>query len=162
LSRPRRAVRARRPRAARMTAAAQPRGLAFDPLLVCAMIALAALGAVMVGSASITIADQKSGEPFYFLVRHLAALAIGGGALAIPSELWPRVHWLLLVGAFGLLVAVLLPGVGRTVNGATRWIDLGPLDFQASEPARLCLLLYVASYAVRRGEELAASLKGLV
>ncbi|HET8696741.1 MAG TPA: putative lipid II flippase FtsW, partial [Gammaproteobacteria bacterium] len=61
-----------------------------------------------------------------------------------------------------LLVAVLLPGVGRTVNGATRWIDLGPLDFQASEPARLCLLLYVASYAVRRGDELAANLQGLV
>jgi cell division protein FtsW len=149
-----------------MSTAAQPRGFAFDPLLACAVTALVALGAVMVGSASITIADQKTGEPFYYLVRHVAALAIGGGALAlalaIPSELWHRLHWLLVVAAFGLLVAVLLPGVGRTVNGATRWIDLGPLDFQASEPARLCLLLYVASYAVRRGDELAADLKGLV
>jgi cell division protein FtsW len=149
-----------------MTAAAQPRGLVFDPLLVCAMIALAALGAVMVGSASITIADQKTGEPFYYLMRHLAALAIGGGAvafaLAIPSELWHRLHWLLLAGALGLLVAVLLPGVGHTANGSTRWIDLGPLEFQASEPARLCLLLYIASYAVRRGDNLAAGLKGLV
>jgi cell division protein FtsW len=149
-----------------MSAQAQPRGPAFDPLLVCAVTILAALGAVMVGSASITIAAQKTGEPFFYLLRHLAALAIGGGALAlalaIPSELWHRLHWLLLVCAFGLLVVVLLPGVGRTVNGATRWIDLGPLDFQASEPARLCLLLYVASYAVRRGDELAASLQGLM
>jgi cell division protein FtsW len=59
------------------------------------------------------------------------------------------------------LVAVLLPGLGHTVNGATRWIQFGPINFQASEPARICLLLYIASYTVRRGEELSASLRGL-
>jgi cell division protein FtsW len=119
----------------------------------------------MVGSASITIADQKTGEPFYYLMRHLAALMVGGGAVASRSRSRASsgiASVAVAVRALGLLVAVLLPGVVHTANGSTRWIDLGPLNFQASEPARLCLLLYVASYAVRRGDELAANLKGLV
>ncbi|HET8700038.1 MAG TPA: hypothetical protein VFO94_21320, partial [Gammaproteobacteria bacterium] len=68
LPRPRRAVRPSGPGAAGLSAAVQPRGFAFDPLLACAVTALVALGAVMVGSASITIADQKTGEPFYYLI----------------------------------------------------------------------------------------------
>jgi cell division protein FtsW len=96
----------------------------------------------------------------------LGALAIGGVglavAVAIPSELWYRLNWLMLVVGVGLLCAVLIPGVGHTVNGAMRWLQIGPVNLQASEPARICLLLYVASYAVRRSDELAASLKGLL
>jgi cell division protein FtsW len=147
-------------------AAKEARLLAFDPALACALVALAALGAIMVGSASISIADRASGDPLFYLVRHLGALAVGGAgmflAMAIPTELWRRTSWLMLVVAFGLLIAVLVPSIGHTVNGATRWIDLGPITLQASEPARLCLLFYLSGYAVRRGEELAASVKGLV
>jgi cell division protein FtsW len=151
-----------------MTAAAakDERPLAFDPALVCALVALASLGAIMVGSASISIADRQTGEPLFYLLRHLGALGIGIGgmlvALAIPTELWYRASWLTLVAAFGLLAAVLVPALGNTVNGATRWLDVGPVTLQASEPARLALLLYLAGYAVRRGDELAASLMGLV
>jgi cell division protein FtsW len=148
--------------ASRADAASRP----FDPLLVGALIALVVIGATMIGSASITIADKQTGEPFYYLVRHLGALAVGccglAVALAIPSELWYRLNWLLLVVGVGLLCAVLVPGLGHTVNGATRWLLIGPVNLQASEPARLCLLLYIASYAVRRSDELAASLKGLL
>jgi cell division protein FtsW len=140
--------------------------VAFDPLLVGALIALAVIGTTMVGSASITIADRQTGEPLYYLVRHLGALAIGGVglavALAIPSEIWYRLNWLLLIVGVGLLCAVLIPGLGHTVNGAQRWLLIGPVNVQASEPARICLLLYVASYAVRRSDELAASLTGLL
>jgi cell division protein FtsW len=149
-----------------MSAVAQRRAVAFDPLLVCALIALVALGAMMVGSASISIADRQTGEPLYYFVRHLGALALGGLGVAVaivtPSELWYRMSWLLLVIGFGLLIAVLLPGFGHTVNGSTRWLLLGPVTLQASEPARLCFVLYLASYAVRRSDELAASLKGLL
>jgi cell division protein FtsW len=139
---------------------------AFDPLLVCAAVGLVAVGAIMVGSASISLADRQTGEPLYYLIRHLGALVVGGFgvlvAVAVPTEVWYRLNWLLLVAALGLLVLVLLPGLGHTVNGARRWLLVGPVTLQASEPARLCMLLYIASYAVRRSDELAASLKGLL
>jgi cell division protein FtsW len=71
-------------------------------------------------------------------------------------------NWLLLVAGLGLLVIVLVPSLGHAVNGSRRWLELGPITVQASEPARLALLLYIASYAVRRSTELGASLNGLV
>jgi cell division protein FtsW len=149
-----------------MSAVPQPRSLTFDPMLACALVVLIALGAMMVGSASISIAERQSGEPLFYLVRHLGALGLGGLGLAlaavVPSETWFRLSWLLLLAGFALLVLVLLPGLGHTVNGATRWLLVGPINVQASEPARLCFLLYLASYAVRRSNELAASLNGLV
>jgi cell division protein FtsW len=105
-------------------------------------------------------------EPLHYLVRHLGAVAVGLTGLALvvslPTELWYRVSWLLLIAGLGALVLVLLPGIGHTVNGSRRWLLLGPITVQASEPARLCLLLYLASYAVRRSTELGASLNGLV
>ena len=80
----------------------------------------------------------------------------------VPTDVWYRMNWLLLVIAFGLLAIVLVPGIGHAVNGSRRWLLVGPLTLQASEPARLCLLLYIGSYAVRRAQELGASLNGLV
>jgi cell division protein FtsW len=80
----------------------------------------------------------------------------------LPTELWYRLSWLLLVFGLGLLVVVLIPTLGHTVNGATRWLIVGPITVQASEPARLCLLLYLSSYAVRRSHDLSASLNGLL
>lgn len=134
----------------------------FDPLLVGGSLALAVLGTIMVGSASISLADQATGDPFFYLFRHLGALGIGLAGLAVaaalPVELWYRLNGVLLAAALALLVAVLVPGLGNTVNGSARWLALGPLRFQPSEPARLCLLLYLASYAVRRHRELTSKL----
>ncbi len=149
-----------------MSAVAQPRAPAIDATLACAIVGLIAIGAIMVGSASISLADQQTGEPFFYLMRHLAAIGIGVVgmliAVSLPTELWFRLNWLLLVVGIGLLVIVLLPAFGHTVNGSTRWLAFGPITVQASEPARLCLLLYLSSYAVRRSRDLAASLNGLV
>jgi cell division protein FtsW len=137
-----------------------------DPLLVGATLGLAVIGMIMVGSASISFADRETGEPLYFLVRHLGAVSIGVIALlfafAVPSQVWFRLHWLLLLIGLGLLVLVLLPSFGMTVNGSTRWLALGPIRFQASEPARLSLLLYLAAYAVRHQRDLAGSFSGFV
>jgi cell division protein FtsW len=147
-----------------MSVTPAPRFFALDPLLTGAVISLTALGATMVGSASISLADQQFGDPLYYLLRHLGALAIGTTgllvALAVPSETWYRLNWLLLVAGIGCLVVVVVPGIGHTVNGSTRWLLLGPVTVQASEPARLCLLLYLASYATRRSRELSESLAG--
>ena len=149
-----------------MSADVQPPAFTLDPVLTSSIVALAALGAIMVGSASISLADQRTGEPLYFLLRHFGALGIGTLALllaaSLPTELWYRLHWAMLGMGIGLLVLVLLPTLGHTVNGSTRWLLLGPVQLQASEPARLCLLLYIASYAVRHSQELAASLKGFM
>ena len=138
----------------------------FDPVLVGALIALAVLGTIMVGSASISLAERNAGEPLFYLYRHAAALGLGAGAfafaLAVPIESWYRLHWLLLITAFALLALVLVPNLGTTVNGSTRWLSIGPVTVQASEPARLALLLYLAAFAVRHAEELATTLKGFV
>ncbi|HEX5420147.1 MAG TPA: FtsW/RodA/SpoVE family cell cycle protein, partial [Gammaproteobacteria bacterium] len=132
----------------------QPRKeLDLDVLLVGGGLALAVLGTIMVGSASISLADKATGDPFFYLFRHLGALGIGAVGMAValllPIELWYRLNAVFLVAALGLLVAVLMPGLGSTVNGSSRWLALGPLGFQPSEPARLCLLVYLSAYAVR-------------
>ena len=137
--------------------------IAFDTPLICAVVGLMAVGTIMVTSASVSIVEE---QPLYYLVRHLGAIGVGlfGLALvvALPTELWYRLSWLLVIVGLALLVLVLAPALGHSVNGSRRWLELGPITVQASEPARLCLLLYLASYAVRRSTELGASLNGLV
>jgi cell division protein FtsW len=141
----------------------EPNAVAFDAVLLCAVVGLIAMGTIMVTSASVSIVPD---EPLHYLVRHVGAVGIGLAGLALvvslPTEIWYRLSWLLLVLALVLLVLVLIPGVGHAVNGSRRWLLVGPITVQASEPARLCLLLYLASYAVRRSTELGASLNGLV
>jgi cell division protein FtsW len=137
-----------------------------DQALAAAVIALLTLGAIMVGSASISLADREVGEPLFFLLRHAGALALGciagGVALVMPMNVWFRLSPLMLLAAIVLLVSVAVPGVGHTVNGSTRWIDLGSFTLQPSEPARLALVLYIASYIVRRHAEMSASLFGFL
>ena len=146
-----------------MSAVVKPNTVAFDAALVCAVVGLIAIGTIAVTSASVSIVAD---EPLFYLVRHLGAVGLGLAGLALvvslPTELWYRLNWVLLIAGMGLLVLVLVPTFGNAVNGSRRWLLLGPITVQASEPARLCLLLYIASYAVRRSTELGASLNGLV
>lgn len=140
------------------------KGFNLDPTLFSAVIALLVLGIIMVSSASITLADSEMGEPHYYLIRHFGAIAIGclGAitAVAIPMESWLRLNGVLLFAAMALLASVFLPGFGLTANGSTRWLDLGPLTLQPSEPARICLLLYLSSYVVRHQRELGTTMLG--
>jgi cell division protein FtsW len=146
-----------------VSAVVKPGAVAFDATLICAVVGLIAIGTIMVTSASVSIVDD---DPLFYLVRHLGALAVGLAGLALvvtlPTELWYRLSWLVLALGLGLLVIVLVPGVGHAVNGSRRWLLVGPITVQASEPARICLLLYLASYAVRRSTQLGESLNGLV
>jgi cell division protein FtsW len=142
------------------------RGLNLDPALTAAAMALIAIGAIMVGSASISLADRDMGQPLYFLGRHAGAVLIGCAAgavaLVVPLKIWLRLNGLALLFAVVLLVCVLVPGLGHTVNGSTRWLVLGPLTLQPSELARLCLVLYVAGYIVRHQRDLERSLLGFL
>ena len=133
--------------------------LGFDVTLLWVMAALLALGTVMVYSASVALPDSPRFAryaPTHFLVRHL--LAIGLAAVAvfvtaqIPMSLWEKYSPWLFIGALALLVLVLVPGIGKGVNGARRWIPLGLLNFQPSEWAKLAMALYAAGYMVRKME----------
>ena len=145
---------------------APPLYLAVDHTLLTCSILLLSVGVVMVTSASIGVADKQFGDPFFFARRHL--FYVGLGVLLASVLVRVRmVHWeksgaaLVLFSMF-LLILVLIPGVGRTVNGATRWLDLGFIGLQVSEPVRLFLLIYLAGYLVRRGSEVRISFKGFL
>lgn len=141
-------------------------GVRLDTVTIALTLALTLLGLVMVTSASVSIASQETGQPFYYLERQLALVAVGGLCAALTFSI--RTEWLerasvqLLAVALVLLVVVLLPGLGHSVNGSRRWLHVGALNFQVSELARVLVLLYVASYAVRREEQLREQLTGLV
>ncbi|QFY89270.1 putative lipid II flippase FtsW [Magnetovirga frankeli] len=134
---------------------------AMDYILLLTLLGLLALGLVMVTSASL----HRSGtNPLFYMNRHLLALALGLVAayltLQIPLRHLQRFGtWLYVIG-LALLVLVLIPGVGREVNGAVRWISLGPINFQGSEFMKLFMVIYVASYIVRREREVVHTLGG--
>ncbi|MEE4184745.1 MAG: putative lipid II flippase FtsW [Gammaproteobacteria bacterium] len=135
---------------------------ALDWSLLVLVLALLGVGLVMLTSASISMADNAMESPFFYLVQQLVAvlagLFVGLLMLSTPTDYWERLAPLLLLIALFLLAVVLVPGVGREVNGAQRWIGIAGINLQVSEPARLLLLMYIAHYAVRHRDTLNRSL----
>ena len=134
-------------------------------LLVMTMT-LISIGLIAISSASISLSDARFDDEWHHATRHLMYLGIGltlGVAVYyIPVTVWRHTSpWLLLL-ALGLLVVVLVPGVGRIVNGSQRWIPLGPLTFQPSEFAKFAMVLWLAGYMVRHAEELRTAWRGLL
>jgi len=134
-------------------------------LLFCVLLLLA-FGFVMVSSASLSIADRTFDAPFHFVTRHALALGLAMGlgilAFAVPTAWWERSSTALFFIGLLLLVLVLVPGIGRTVNGATRWIPLGPLNLQSSELMKLFAVIYISGYLVRRRQEVTTRLSGFL
>ena len=126
----------------------------LDMPLVLAVLALLMLGLIMVASASMPLADQNFNDPLRFFRRQtlyaLLGLGLGAMVLRTPLARIQQLSTVFLVGAFALLLVVLIPGIGKEVNGSARWIDLVVIRVQVSEPARLGLLIYLASFLVRR------------
>ena len=126
------------------------------------------IGTVMVYSASISLADSPrfNVAPTHFLMRHLLALGIAFCAAAIafqvPMETWQRLAPWVFIGAFALLVAVLIPGVGKGVNGAKRWIPLGLLNLQPSELMKVASVLYLRTLTVRKQDYMHQFAKGFM
>jgi cell division protein FtsW len=137
----------------------------IDSVTIAIVLAISLLGLVMVTSASVSIASQESGQAFYYLERQLLLTLVGTACAAllfcVRTELLEKVSVPLLITAIGLLFVVLIPGLGHTVNGARRWLHLFGLNFQVSELSRVLVLVYLASYAVRREAELRTTLSGL-
>ena len=131
----------------------------FDTALVWCVVAMLSLGLVMVYSASVALPDSpkyKLYAPTFFLSRHALSLAIAFIAalvvVQLPIKLWERAAPYLFVASLALLLLVLIPGLGKGVNGARRWLPLGVMNFQPSELAKLAMAMYAASYMVRKME----------
>jgi cell division protein FtsW len=133
----------------------------LDMTLILTTVALLLIGMVMIVSASIDVASARNGSPMHYGVRHgifvLLGMLAGLMAYQIPVAWWQKSSWLLLGLSLLLLLIVILPGVGKTVNGSTRWISFGSMNFQPSELAKLFLVAYLAAYLVRREEEMRTS-----
>ncbi|MGI9301180.1 MAG: putative lipid II flippase FtsW [Gammaproteobacteria bacterium] len=134
-------------------------------LLIC-VATLAGLGLVMLTSASISVADRDLGNAFYYLQRQSvfvgAGILVAAACYRIPLTLWEAGGFGLLMLTYVLLALVLLPGVGKTVNGSTRWLPLGVFSLQVSEVAKLFMTLYLAGYLVRRRQQIRESMWGFL
>jgi cell division protein FtsW len=140
--------------------------LQIDSVLLTIVLALLMGGFVILASASISISDSAANNPFFYVQRQLVAAAIGGVAgfvcLFIPMNVWRSLSPLVLFVGFLLLTVVLIPGIGYEVNGSTRWVRIGIMNLQVSEPARLCFLMALAGYLVRRNKSLREEFLGFL
>lgn len=136
----------------------------YDRVLLTLAIAMLAFGFIMVTSASLPTAEKLTGNPFHFAARHtvyvIAGLMVMLAALAIPTKTWQQHSGKLLLIGLSMLVAVLV--VGHSVNGAQRWIKVGPITIQVAELAKLFFYIYMASYLARREDEIREALKGFL
>lgn len=143
----------------------KPTGL-VDKWLVFSVFMLTCLGCLMVASSSIVISEKQLGSPFYYFFRQ--TLYIGLGVLIalfivrIPLEQWYRHSMFILMVAMLLLTLVLIPGIGRSVNGSYRWIGFGGAALQVSEFAKLAMILYIASYIQRYQADIRNKLSGFL
>lgn len=141
-------------------------GYQYDFLLLTACTFLLVTGLVMVASSSVTMADNLYSQPLYFFWRQLASALLGLAAavliINVPLQAWQQISTYFLLISFIFLVAVLVPGVGREVNGSLRWIALGSVNVQSSEIAKLCVIIYLAGYMVRHEAGLRASFAGFI
>ncbi|HEY0665789.1 MAG TPA: putative lipid II flippase FtsW [Gallionella sp.] len=131
----------------------------FDELLIWVLIGLLTLGLVMVYSSSIATAEgnKYTGfQPTYYLVRHgmfiFVGLCAGLFAFQIPVQMWQSYAPYLFLLGVAMLILVLIPGIGREVNGSRRWLSLFVVNVQPSELMKLFAVLYAADYTVRKGK----------
>ncbi|HBJ41880.1 MULTISPECIES: putative lipid II flippase FtsW [unclassified Methylophaga] len=135
--------------------------LQFDKSLLFSTGALLFIGLVMVCSASITVADSRLEQPLYFFIRQFAFAAVGiviaWGFISVRLAVWQRIAPQLLMAGVAMLIMVLIPGVGREVNGSSRWLPLGPVNLQVAELIKLFAIIYIADYLQRHHGQLHVS-----
>jgi cell division protein FtsW len=138
----------------------------YDSWLLIAAFSILAIGLIMVTSVSMVISEKQYHYPFYYVLRQMTFLSIGLFIMLIvsriKSEWWERSGGYLTILSLALLVAVLIPGIGREVNGGMRWISFGLFSMQVSEFAKLCIIIYLAGYVVRREDEVQTRMRGFL
>lgn len=137
-----------------------------DLWMLSAIIALISIGLVMVASSSMSFAVKTGAEPFHYFTRHLMFLAGGSGLafIILRTEIKKieQYGYIFLGLCFLALLCVWLPGIGKSVNGARRWVHIGPINFQAVEAVKLMFIIWLSSYLVRYRDQIGVSLKALL
>ena len=139
----------------------------MDLGILCVTAFLLCLGVLMVYSATISFSDSPKYHtaPYHFLIRQIINIVIGLSAgfavYRTPMRVWMRIAPYLAGVAIFLLIIVLIPGIGRSVNGARRWIALGPMNFQVTEFVKFAVLIGAAAFTVKRQEYMHSVTKGL-
>jgi cell division protein FtsW len=137
-----------------------------DPWLVGVSVTLLAIGVVMLASASLAVAQQSHQDPFHYVVRQSIYVLIGVCAalfvVRVKMNVWERLANPLLAVSVTLLISVLIPGIGKEVNGSYRWIDLGAFNLQVSELVKLFVIIYFAGFLAKKWHDVNASLSNLI
>ncbi len=148
------------------TASAPEFRVALDPVLLVLVTALLVIGLIAISSASVGYAEATYGDMWHHSTRHQVYLVIALFAAVfcycMPVDFWYRTAWLWLLISSVLLILVLVPGVGRNVNGSQRWLALGPLTLQPSELAKASMILFLSGYLLRQGKALQESWLGFL
>lgn len=138
----------------------------IDKLLLASIIGIVILGLVMVASASIDISEQQFSNPFHFLVRQMIflfiALVLSRFIVRIPMEKIAAYSPNIFIISIIFLVIVLIPHVGRSINGSSRWLGIGPIGLQVSEFAKLATILYLSGYLVRQNQQVQQHVSGFL
>lgn len=137
-----------------------------DWTLLLTALLLASFGLLMVGSASMSVSESLYNNPWTIVTKHGVFLCLGLIAslvvLKIPAAIWQQYSWVLLVLSIVLLILVLVPGIGKRVNGSQRWIVIGPGQLQVSELAKFFLVIFFADYLSRYHMALKTSWRGFL
>ncbi len=133
----------------------------IDRELLVALLAIVGIGIVMLASASMWVAEKQYEDPYFYLERQSVYLVLGAVLAVIMYQIrldfWQQLGVRLLPMVLALLVLVLIPGIGKEVNGSSRWLNFGFMSVQVSEMAKLIMLLYLSGYLIRHGKNLATS-----
>jgi len=138
----------------------------YDKWFVAAVLCLILVGLMMVASSSVMMATKNYHQPFYFLIRQVVYLSLGMIlallVMRMDTRLWHQYSFRLLLICLLMLILVLVPGIGKMVNGSRRWLALGPLGIQVSELAKLLMIVYISSYLVRENQRSTQQIFGFI
>lgn len=138
----------------------------YDKWLMGVVLGLLIIGLMMVASSSVMISTKYYHQPFHFLIRQacylFAGLMVALMIIRTDSSFWERISMPMLMICLLMLLIVLIPGIGRTVNGSRRWLALGPIGIQVSEMAKLTMIFYLSGYLVRQQQAVSDSIFGFI
>lgn len=138
----------------------------YDKWLIGAVFGLLIIGLMMVASSSVMISTKYFHQPFHFLIRQacylFAGLMLALIVIRTDSDFWQKISMPMLIVCLLMLLLVLVPGIGRSVNGSRRWLSLGPIGVQVSELAKLTMIFYLAGYLVRQQKAVSESILGFI
>ena len=138
----------------------------YDKWLIATIFGLLIIGLMMVASSSVMVSTKYFHQPFHFLIRQACYLLVGLMVALIvirtDSSVWERISMPMLMVCILMLVLVLIPGIGRSVNGSRRWLAFGPIGIQVSEMAKLTMIFYLAGYLVRQQKAVSGSIFGFI